>query len=1018
LGLFGEDRPECIDYLNFSGQLPEGKSPSYCRVQLNEDSNPVGSASYPAPGNAGSRQPQAVDALFYQGWLDGQATVGDFEAVLNWRKDEQCTLTQCRDAADPAACQAASTDVFGELNSACVGVAEGFLGYNHQSWPASYLTVWPTGWFQSTDDSSWNDGGHGDVNQLAFPEVRTDTGFDDSYSLWFGNTDQVADPRCFPSSDFSLPPSLPCPDQRRVVLTQRIALPAQDLDNRNPPSYRIVFRYRATDLANPTTLRVSFFVREAGGAQISYGSHDVATLPPGTSGWQLARTKFTLDPARHSDASYDGIKFRIETAGVYAGELGIDAVRVLQVGQGGQLAINGSFREGHRQVATGDHAATFLDRLGGVAFWGSVSHHQSIGCAFCTSGLEPLVYFLRGLPLGDAVWFDESNNSGILYGDPLYSPVAVRLTPINDTDTFRGVVDLYGSTVNGRDPAQASTRYAIDVCPGDDFRVCDQQTSWQSTGISGMGGETNMLLGRWDTSELAPGSYTLRLAVTSQDSVTGRSQTLYDYYPVRGDTDGDGVPDDQDNCIDMANGPAIPDEGGNSQRDTDNDGYGNLCDADFNNDGFVGPYDLSKFKSVYYDSTTSPDQDLDGDGIIGARDLSIFKSYYGKPPGISCVDLSGSCGTGQPRNILIPANGQANDPAVPPSSEPAPDSVPVTGVALLTNPAPATDTAPTTEVALLTNPAPATDTAPTTEVALVTNPAPATDPAPTTEVALVTNPAPATDPAPTTEVVLVTNPAPVTDPAPTTEVVIVTNPAPVTEVVPVIEPVAKADPVPAPVPVMPVSTQCENPGVAPPDATTPWVINLLSSTDRADVDTLAARADSLNIITVVQQAEINGTRYWRLQVTGFDSLSSATESAEIIKAKLGLDNVWIFSQKLVTNSNVNTDSGCSSATQGSTAPAEVTSGLSQVQTAAAQQTAQGSWVINLLSSTELVNVERLAARAASLELETAIEQASVKGSQIWRLQITGFDSYANASEYAENVKQLLGIKEVWIFKKR
>ena len=51
-------------------------------------------------------------------------------------------------------------------------------------------------------------------------------------------------------------------------------------------------------------------------------------------------------------------------------------------------------------------------------------------------------YFLRGLPLGDAVWFNESNNSGILYGDPLYSPVAVRLNPVNATDTLSGVVDL------------------------------------------------------------------------------------------------------------------------------------------------------------------------------------------------------------------------------------------------------------------------------------------------------------------------------------------------------------------------------------------------------------------------------------------------------------------------------------------------------------------------------------------------------------------------------------------------
>ena len=539
LGLFDEARPACIDYLNTPGSLLAGKTPADCAAQLNDDSDPLVSASYPAPGNAGSRQPQAVDALLYQGWTDGQAAVGSFDALLNWRKDDQCTLTECRDAADPAACQAASTDIFGELNTDCVGVAEGFMGYNHQSWPVSYLTVWPTGWFQSIGNSSWNDGGHGDVNQLALPEVRTDAGFDDSVSLWFRNSDQVVEPRCFPASDFSAPPGLPCADQRRVVLAQRLPLAAQTLDTGNPQTYRIALHYQAADLATPVTLQVRFFVREAGGAQVDYGSRVLATLAPGNTGWTPTEVAFPLDPALHSAASYDGIKFRIETTGVFAGALGIDAVSVQQVGAGVELALNGSFNEGHRQVAAGDHAATFLDRLGGVAFWGSVSHHQSAGCAFCQSGLAPLIYFLRGLPLGDAVWFDESNNSGILYGDPLYSPVAVRLNPVNATDTLSGVVALSGSTVNGRDAARVSTSYRIDICPGNDFFVCDQQGSWQPTGLAGAGGAENMLLGNWDSASVAPGSYTLRLAVTSMHTLTGRSQTLNDFYPVHV---GDVVP--------------------------------------------------------------------------------------------------------------------------------------------------------------------------------------------------------------------------------------------------------------------------------------------------------------------------------------------------------------------------------------------------------------------------------------------------------------------------------------------
>ena len=47
------------------------------------------------------------------------------------------------------------------------------------------------------------------------------------------------------------------------------------------------------------------------------------------------------------------------------------------------------------------------------------------------------------------------------------------------------------------------------------------------------------------------------------------------------DQDEDGVPDLEDNCIYQPNGPLIPDAGGQIQRDTDADGYGNVCDADF-----------------------------------------------------------------------------------------------------------------------------------------------------------------------------------------------------------------------------------------------------------------------------------------------------------------------------------------------------------------------------------------------------------------------------------------------------
>ncbi len=93
--------------------------------------------------------------------------------------------------------------------------------------------------------------------------------------------------------------------------------------------------------------------------------------------------------------------------------------------------------------------------------------------------------------------------------------------------------------------------------------------------------------------------------------------------PLAVDTDGDLVDDVDDNCTLVANA---------NQLDTDEDGFGNLCDADFNNDGMVDAFDLPAFRAVY-GSTSAPEQDLNGDGVVDAFDLPILRSYFGKPPG-------------------------------------------------------------------------------------------------------------------------------------------------------------------------------------------------------------------------------------------------------------------------------------------------------------------------------------------------------------------------------------------------
>jgi len=102
------------------------------------------------------------------------------------------------------------------------------------------------------------------------------------------------------------------------------------------------------------------------------------------------------------------------------------------------------------------------------------------------------------------------------------------------------------------------------------------------------------------------------------------------------DDDGDGILDATDNCINAANGPTIPDSGGNSQRDTDGDGYGNVCDADLSNDGVVNFADLALFRTSF--GSNNPDADFNGDGVVNFADLATMRSGFGKPPGPSGVN--------------------------------------------------------------------------------------------------------------------------------------------------------------------------------------------------------------------------------------------------------------------------------------------------------------------------------------------------------------------------------------------
>ncbi len=114
------------------------------------------------------------------------------------------------------------------------------------------------------------------------------------------------------------------------------------------------------------------------------------------------------------------------------------------------------------------------------------------------------------------------------------------------------------------------------------------------------------------------------------------------------DSDNDGVPDNEDNCIFVPNGPLIPDAGGNSQLDTDGDNIGNACDADIfppgGGDCNVNFGDLATLKQAFF-PVNNAIADFNGDGSVNFGDLAFMKSTFfdGANPGPGPSGLPNAC---------------------------------------------------------------------------------------------------------------------------------------------------------------------------------------------------------------------------------------------------------------------------------------------------------------------------------------------------------------------------------------
>ena len=178
-----------------------------------------------------------------------------------------------------------------------------------------------------------------------------------------------------------------------------------------------------------------------------------------------------------------------------------------------------------------------------------------------------------------------------------------------------------------------------------------------STSIAGMKvcnkAPLGSTLGVKDAVLLKPGApdqslIALRMRRRGPDQMPPLATTVADAFTIRtiiepwidradvcnpvGDADGDGVANNADNCIILAN----PD-----QADDDHDGYGNRCDGDLNNDLKTNDADQAALVTLLGKRRNEPGfkypYDLNHNLIIDKADLDILRSLLHKAPGPSAL---------------------------------------------------------------------------------------------------------------------------------------------------------------------------------------------------------------------------------------------------------------------------------------------------------------------------------------------------------------------------------------------
>jgi len=114
------------------------------------------------------------------------------------------------------------------------------------------------------------------------------------------------------------------------------------------------------------------------------------------------------------------------------------------------------------------------------------------------------------------------------------------------------------------------------------------------------------------------------------------------------------------------------------------------------------------------------------------------------------------------------------------------------------------------------------------------------------------------------------------------------------------------------------------------------------------------------------------------------------------------------------------DSAAGQGQLGYTGPEATATNVAGEVNAAPDRSPPGSdapWVINLVSLYDKAAADGFMDRAKSKGVRVDQNRVTVKGKQVWRLQIAGFTTQQEARAYGATATEKLGLKEAWVFKR-